>query len=297
MLKKVAYIVILISFFSACKGPNNELDMPGYEMATGDFQIPEDAMEDIIQNISSPIEMAALIKDLGLAFSDQYLSNLDNVDNYASSFKMAYTLGMLGADLGYLNVYERTGASVSYLAAINRLADGLKVSQFFDFNTIKRLATSNSNLDSLIFMSVHSFNKMDSHLQKTNRSNLSALMIAGVWIEGMYQITQVSVDQSDPILSEYIGEQKHILNNLLLILKNFERDDQFAAIIADYEELKKSFENVSITYEISDPEPVEQENGMLIVIQQETSIVSISDEVLSEIIEKTKTLRNKHQML
>ena len=210
---------------------------------------------------------------------------------------MAYTLGMLGADLGYLNVYERTGASVSYLAAINRLADGLKVSQFFDFNTIKRLATSNSNLDSLIFMSVHSFNEMDNHLQSTNRSNLSALMIAGVWIEGMYQITQVSIDQSDPILSEYIGEQKHILSNLLLILRNFERDDQFAAMIADYEDLKKSFENVSITYEISDPIPVEQENGMLIVIQQETSIVSISDEVLSEIIEKTKTLRNKHQML
>ncbi|MCF8381524.1 MAG: hypothetical protein K9H49_18265 [Bacteroidales bacterium] len=297
MLKKVAYIIILILVFYSCKGPNNELNMPGYELASGDIQIPEEAMEDIIQNISSPIEMAALIKDLGLNFSDQYLSNLDLVDNYSSSFKMAYTLGMLGADLGYLNVYERTGSSVSYLAAINKLADGLKVSQFFDFNTIKRLATSNSNLDSLIFMSVHSFNEMDKHLQLTDRSNLSALMIAGVWIEGMFQVTQVSLSQKDPVLSEYIGEQKLILNNLLLILKNYERDDQFAAIIKDYEELKKSFSKVDITYEISDPEPVEQEDGMLMVVQQETSIISISDNVLSEIIEKTKTIRNKHQLL
>lgn len=296
MLKKVVYIVIIILVFSSCKGPNNELNIPGYELDSGYIQIPKEAMEDIIQNISSPIEMAALIKDLGLAFSDQHLSNLDNVDNYASSFKMAYTLGMLGADLGYLNVYGRTGSSVSYLAAINRLADGLKVSQFFDFNTIKRLATNNSNLDSLIFMSVHSFNEMDKHLQLTDRSNLSALMITGVWIEGMYQITQVSLDKTDPILSEYIGEQKVILNNLLLVLKNFERDDQFAAIIEDYEDLKNSFEKVSITYEISDPEPVEQ-GGMLVIIQKETSIVNISDEVFLEIIEKTKTIRNKHQML
>lgn len=297
MLKQIAYIAILLLFLSGCKGRNNELNMPGYELASGDIQIPEEAMEDIISNISSPIEMAALIKDIGLPFSDQFLSNLDMVDNYASSFKMAYTLGMLGADLGYLNVYERTGSSVSYLAAINKLSDGLKVSQFFDFNTIKRLATSNSNLDSLIFMSVHSFNEMDSYLQQTDRSNLSALMVAGVWIEGMYQVTQVSVNHKDPILAEYIGEQKLILNNLLLILKNYERDDQFAALIEDYETLKKSFENVSITYELSSPEPVEQEDGMLMIVQQETSVITISDEVLSDIIEKTKILRNKHQQL
>jgi len=144
---------------------------------------------------------------------------------------------------------------------------------------------------------VHSFNEMDSYLQQTDRSNLSALMVAGVWIEGMYQVTQVSVNHKDPILAEYIGEQKLILNNLLLILKNYERDDQFAALIEDYETLKKSFENVSITYELSSPEPVEQEDGMLMIVQQETSVITISDEVLSDIIEKTKILRNKHQQL
>ena len=268
--------------------------MPGYELAPGEIQITEEAMEDIIQNISSPIEMAALIKDLGLPFSSNNLSDVDEVDIYATSFKMAYTLGMLGADLGYLNVYEKTGSSVTYLTAINKLADGLKVSQFFDFNTIKRLATSNTNIDSLIFMSVHSFNQMDEHLRLTDRSNLSALMVAGVWMEGMYQVTQVSKNQDNQELSEYIGEQKIILSNILFILKNYESDDQFSSLIRDYEDLKTSFEKVIISYELSDPEPVEQEDGMLMIIQQETSIVDISDEVLSEIIDKTKTIRDKH---
>lgn len=293
-MKNSLYILLLIFAISSCKGPNNELNMPGYELAPGEIQITDEAMEDIIQNISSPIEMAALIKDLGLPFSSNNLSDVDEIDNYATSFKMAYTLGMLGADLGYLNVYEKTGSSVTYLAAINKLADGLKVSQFFDFNTIKRLATSNANLDSLIFMSVHSFNQMDEHLRLTDRSNLSALMVAGVWMEGMYQVTQVSKIQKNDELAEYIGEQKLILSNILFILKNYESDDQFSSLIEDYEDLKKSFEKVLISYELSDPEPIEQEDGSLLIIQQETSIVNISDEVLLEIIDKTKMIRDKH---
>lgn len=292
----VIFLSILL-LMTACKNRNNALDMPGYELAPGELEISEEAMGDIIENISSPIEMAALIKGMGLPFLSQNLTNLDEIDNYASSFKMAYTLGMLGADLGYLNVYEKTGTSISYLSAINRLADGLKVSQFFDFNTIKRLATSNSSLDSLIFMSVHSFNQMDDHLRKTDRSNLSALMVTGVWLEGMYQVTQVFNVQQNTELAEYIGEQKLILSDLLLILENYSKDDQFAVIIKDYKDLKSIFEKVTITYEMGAPEAIEQEDGMLLIVQQESSIVNISPEVLKEIIVKTKSLRDKHLMM
>jgi hypothetical protein len=296
MLNRYIYILSLLLLISGCKNRNNELNVPGYELDTGEIEISQEAVDDIIQNISSPIEMAALIKDLGVSFDNNNLSDLDEVDNYSTSFKMAYTLGMLGADLGYLNVYEKTGSSVSYLTAINRLADGLKVSQFFDFNTLKRLATSNTNLDSLIFLSVHSFNQMDEHLRETDRSNLSALMISGVWMEGMYQVTQVIKKENNPELAEYIGEQKLILNNLILILQNYERDDQFAALIEDYNQLKKVFEKVEITYEVGDPE-TREENGMLVVVQEEQSTVNISDEALNEIIEKTALIRDKHLMM
>ena len=293
MRKYIKLSLLILIILSACKSRNNELDMPGYEMDTGEIQIPEEALSDIIQNISSPIEMAALVKDLGVPFDNDNLINTDNIHSYSTNFKMAYTLGMLGADLGYLNVYNKTGSSVSYLSAINKLADALKVSQFFDFNTIKRLATSNSSLDSLIFLSVHSFNQMDEHLRETDRSNLSALMIAGIWIEGMYQVTQVVKNQSNEELAEYIGEQKLILNDLLLILNNYSRDDQFASLIYDYEKLKNIYDQVKITYETGEPE-TREEDGMLVVVQEEKSIVDISDDVLDSLIDVIAIIRNKH---
>jgi len=298
MFKHLTYILaafLLLS--SACNNrKNNELNVPGYELGQGEVKIPEEAMSDIIQNVSSPIEMAAFIKDQGIPFNSDLLLDPQHSDSHATSFKMAYTLGMLGADLGYLNVYDKSSGSVNYLTSINRLADGLKVSSFFDFNTIKRLATSNSSLDSLIYLSVRSFNEMDKHLRETDRSNLSALMIAGIWIEGMYQATQSAKVDSDPKLAEYIGEQKLILNDLLLILNNYKRDDQFARLIEDYTSLKNSFENVEITYEIGEPESKEV-NGMLVIVQNETSNVDISKQTLNDITETIRKVRAKHVIM
>jgi hypothetical protein len=87
-------------------------------------------------------------------------------------------------------------------------------------------------------------------------------MVAGVWIEGMYLITQVAKEKPDPQLAEYIGEQKVTLNDLLVILKNYEKDDQFAALIKDFEQLKNVFEKVNITYKMGEPKAVEKD-GML----------------------------------
>lgn len=293
MIKKFSYILILFLLITSCKvKPKEDLSVLGVELEQGNLKISGQAMDEIIENISSPIEMANIVKDLGVPFSSRYLSSLDNIDNHSSGFKMAYKLGILGADLGYLNVYKKTGTSVSYLAAISKISDGLKINQFFDFNTMKRLATSNSDIDSLMYITLHSFNQMDDHLRVTDRSNLSALMVTGVWIEGMYLTTQVVKEKPDTSLAQYIGEQKVILNDILLVLKNYERDPQFAELIKDLELIKADFDYVKITYEMGEPKAIEKD-GMLMIVQQEKSIVYIPNDVLSKIIETTARVRNK----
>lgn len=292
-MKNFSLLLALILMMASCKLNNNQTEVTDYESDSGNIEISREAIDDIIQNISSPIEMAALVNDLGVPFDEDNLVQLDEVDDYSGTFEMAYALGMLGADLGYLNIYNRTGSSVRYLRAINRFADGLEISEFFDFNTIKYLATNSSNLDSLIFLSVRSFNEMDNQLRETGRTDLSALMITGVWIEGMYQLTQVTKKHFTPDLAEYIGEQKTILNNLLIILENFEEEAKFAVLLEDYMKLKEAFDSVKISYEIGEPETMERD-GMLIVVQQEKSQVELEPDVLEEIIEITANIRNKH---
>lgn len=297
MIKRIFALLVVSLLIFACKSggtgkSEDEFAVPEDIVNEGVLEISEEVMQDIVQNISSPVEMASLVKSLNANFSSKYLAPTDQVDELTTSYQQAFHLGIYAADLGYLNIYNKTNSVIDYITAIKTLADGVRVGQFFDFTTLKRLAQSNQNLDSLMYISVHSFNQMDKYLRTDNRSNLSTLMVTGVWIEGLYLATQVAKSDPHPEIAERIGEQKIIMDQLMLILQNFKSDKYFAKLIADLSIIKDEFSDVTITIEKGEPEAIE-EDGMLVIVQKDVSIVNISDEKLNSIIEKTEQIRNK----
>lgn len=299
MSKRLIYILLPLLIFAACRSDqkkstdfSKEFEVPDSVIYEGDLEISEQAMEEIVQNISSPVEIAALIKAVGVPYSNQYLATTDYVDNYNTSFKQALGLGIFGADLGYQNMYNKTGGVIDYIQAIKTLADGIRVGQFFDFTTLKRLATNNQNLDSLMYISVQNFNQMDRYLRENKRSNLSSLIVAGVWIESMYLLGEVIKESPNAELSEKIGEQKIILGNLMILLRNYERDPKFKELIDDLTEIQEVYKDVVITLEKGEPEMVE-EDGMLVIKQNDKQDIEISQETLFKIIDKTVEVRNK----
>jgi hypothetical protein len=297
MIRKTVLFVLSLILITSCQSKKGKLSDSGFEIPdsleiAADQQISEEAMEEIVQNVSSPIEMAALIKEIGTPFSIDYLATTDFVDRYNTSYQMAYILGVFGADLGYMNIYDKNTQILDYLTAINKLADGIYVGQFFDFATLKRLATSRENLDSLMYISVNSFNNMDFYLRENQRGQLSALMITGIWVEGMYLATQVARKNANPLLYQRIGEQKLNMNNLFLILNAYKSQKNIQDLIDVLNEIKIEFDQVEITYEMGEPETVEQD-GMIMIVQNEKSIVHITDEQMQKIIRITEKVRNQ----
>jgi len=294
MFKQLLLLLIFIFLMVACgQRSSNNLEVNMDDMDTGELQISSETMDEIIQNLASPIEVAALINELNIPYSTRYLADPGSLSTNTTSFEMAYYLGALSADLGYLNMYEKTGTAINYLSTISQLADALQIGQFFDFATIRRLATTSSDLDSLMFISVNSFNNMDEYLRKTGRSNLSALMIAGVWIEGLYLATQVARENSNEELRSMIGEQKLVLNDLLLVLNNYSNEVAIVRYINDLEIIKNAYDNVKITYKVGEPQTIE-EDSMLTVVQSESSQVTMSEKTLKQIIQLTEQVRNMH---
>ncbi len=255
--------------------------------------LSREAIDDIVQNIGSPVEMSALLLELKVPFIAEHLASVEEAENLSTNFQKALRLGIYGADLGYLNIYEKTGTAVETLSTINKLADGLRVGQFFDFETLKNLAINKSNIDSLLFLSVHSYNEIDKYLRENQRGHLSALMITGVWLEAQYLACQIVNDYPHLDLKNRIGEQKIILNDLLMLLRPYnESSDEYSALYNDLELLKREYTDVSITFTPGEPETVEKD-GRLVVVQNEESNVAISDDILESIIQKTEEIRNK----
>jgi hypothetical protein len=291
----VYLMIILVVAAGSCKpggqGKDAGDEIPDSVLNAG-VEISEEVMQDIVQNISSPVEMAAMIKDLGVPYSNRYISPTDRVGNLTTSFQQSLNLGIYAADLGYLNMNNKTSAVIDYLTAIKTLSDAIKVGQFFDFTMLKRLATNSKNLDSLMYISVHSFNQMDKYLHSNNRTNLSALMVTGVWIEGLYLGTQVYKISPNKELAERIGEQKLTLDQLMLILDKFQKDKQYTKLLEELQLLKTLFNSVNIFIEKGEPQMIEVD-GMLTIIGGDKSIIEITPELLSSIIATTEQVRNR----
>ena len=229
-----------------------------------------------------------MLQTLQVPFSQNYLAESIDANKQSTNFDKALKLGILGADFGYLNMYEKTGSSLDVLSSIRKIAEDIKVGQFFDFESIKRLSKNKSNLDSLLFISIDSYNKIDNYLRSNDRGQLSALMIIGVWIEGQYLATQVVSVYPNKMLSDRIGEQKIILNDLLLLMSPYcNRDPEFTSLCKDMQDIKDKYRDIRITYTQGDPVSVEKDGGLTIK-QTETSVVTMSKEQLMVLLKLLK---------
>lgn len=291
----ISVLAVVLTIFS-CRNnsrKSEEFVLANTDSLTASVNPEVDAMEEIYRNFSSPLEIANLFQVMGVPFSPSYLASSLNANEQTTSFQKALYLGILGADLGYLNMYEKTGTAIELVSSVKKIADGLNVGQFFNFETIKRISLNKSNLDSLLFLSVDSYSRMDEFLRKNNRSQLSSIMIVGVWIEAQYFATQVMKQYPGHLLRERIGEQKYFLEDLIRNVAPYcDNDKEFATVCSYLRDIASKYENIKISYTKGDPSSSEKD-GILVVTQTETSMVEMTDEQLAEIIDITGNVRNK----
>ncbi len=290
--------VILLIFVCSCRNSNTGHVGIGFPAAdslpAGEVaELSYEAVTDIVQNMASPVEISSILQEMQIPFTAEYLAPTQESDRLTSNFQKAVMLGIYGADLGYLNIYGKTGNSVEVLSTIKKLADGLGVGRYFDFETLRRLSVNKSNLDSLLFMSVNSYNQIDEFLRENDRASVSALMIAGIWIEGQYLATQVALVHPDRILTDRIGEQKMILGDLLMLLRPYrESSAEYNSLCNMMEGINKAYHDVHISYRLGEPETAEQD-GRLVMVQHEESIVEMNVSQLEEIAGVSEEVRNK----
>ena len=111
MKLKLNFLIIAILVVFACGNSGtkgNEFVFPEADsipLSEAEKLSPE-AIEDISKNISSPVEIANLLQLLEVPFSQEYLASSIDANKESTNFNKAMKLGILGADLGYLEGIE-----------------------------------------------------------------------------------------------------------------------------------------------------------------------------------------------
>jgi hypothetical protein len=296
-LEKVLVFIIAICL-TACSGNKTEKDKIDVSSLLdesekgGSLEISAESMNSIIGSIPSPLEIATVIKQSGTTFNEGYLNLQENSQLYTTNLEKALGIGIYSGDLGYINIYEKSYLTVNYLSTIKSLAEDINIGQFFDFSTIKRMASNSDKIDSLIYLSTLNFNKMDEFLRNQKRSNMSILMVTGTWAEGFYIATRNYKETKNKDVMEWIGYQKIIVDQLLLGLSAYRDSPYFQKIINDMNSLKDIYKNISLVYVYHEPTSYEADGG-LVIVDKSTSSVIITPEQVDQICDLVGAMRTR----
>ncbi|MCC7050805.1 MAG: hypothetical protein IT239_03380 [Bacteroidia bacterium] len=288
----IIYLLLAVIMVVSCNSnkPKEDVDFNDSAKVANNAHVNSVLVHAIVKSMPPPVELTSFIKDNGVSFNSSVLNTTDNRNKYASVPERALALGIYGADLGYINFFEKTYESLDYLNTVKDIAEQLNIGQFFDFSTLKRLALNKESIDSIIFITTDNFEKMNVYLTKQNRGNVSAFMLIGGWIESMHLVCNAAGQQNNRLLVEQVGEQKVVLDELLILLGLFKEDKDFERLTVYFNELKPLFEQVTVNYEYREP-ITKESNGMLIVEDNSKKEVIISDATFQAINKKIEEIR------
>jgi hypothetical protein len=155
------------------------------------------------------------------------------------------------------------------------------------------LATNSKNLDSLLLITTQNFNSINHYLQTQSRANLSVLLLIGGWVEAMQITCQVAAkDLKNKELQEKIGEQKIILEQIVLLLSFYKDDANMASLLNDMNELKVAFDKINITYTYKES-TMEIIDGVAVIKDNSSTTINVTNEDIEAIRNLTNLIRNK----
>lgn len=289
-VKIFIFSLITASFvFSGCGGDSGKTEEEKEGAKLDSARATLFQVGDELFSIPSPIQTAVLIKATGANFDKEMLNDASRAATYSTRVQRSLNLGVYGADLAYITMYDQTQAAISYLNASRKIADELGVSSAFDEAMLNRFQANLGRKDSLLILVAEAYRSSDSYLKNNERDDVGSLILAGGWIEALYFATQVAKTTNNPEVNRRIGEQKNTLENLIKLLQKYNNNEEFAEIVDELINLYSLFDEVEYVYTFE--KPVTDANKKLTVVNSKSDI-KISAEQLEAINMKIGEIRN-----
>lgn len=287
---KVLALLVASVFIYSCGGSKET------ETTTSDDLPDTDTVKAMALNIGgelfsvpSPIQTALLIQKSGVTYDKTILNPGSKNGQYSSDFSKAMNLGIYGADLGYVSMYNQTQDALGYLGAVKQLADKLGVSAAFDQQTMKRINDNISNKDSMLVLVGIAYRASDSYLKTNKRTEISSLILTGGWIESMhFSILAYKQKPTDEIKFR-IAEQKQALGSIIKLITSHNLPVA-ADLVADLEKLAKVYDGITTKYNYVEPTTDEAKK---ITYINSTTEINITPEQISQIAEQITAIREK----
>jgi hypothetical protein len=217
--------------------------------------------------IPTPVEVTTMLNDAGASYISGLPNPVENADSYITEASKALNLGVYGTDLSYACTYNNAQQINLYLEKFHKLTEDLGVKSLVNKKLVQRVEQNISNLDSMHAIISNSYYDTFDYLNENDKGDVSVLVLAGGWIEGLYISTQLAksaIDKEEMLRG--ITEQKSSFKELLtLTLAYKEKNEAIEEIYRDLILLEDIFNSMTAG------EPISEEN--LNVLSEKIEII------------------------
>ncbi len=291
-IKSVFLLAALAVVVGACHNNRSKQNMSSVESSiavsvdTGSQTIK---FGNTLFSLPSPYQLTMMVKNADVKFNESLMNPVGNNSNYTLQFKKCVNLGVYGADLAYLNIYEQMPLVMKVFSVAKVLATDLDLLVTFNSELVNRVEKNIDNNDSLLYIMTNTYRDVDIYLKESHRQKEGALILAGGWVEAMYILTQLAVETKNQELIQHVGESKQPLDNLVKILTPYYSDNKEVKELLDaLMDLTNDFEGVEQSYTYKVPE-IDAENKVTVI--KSVSKVVVKDADLQNIAKKIKIIR------
>jgi len=239
-------------------------------------------------SLPSPVQMSLLLKNEIGIFNEEMMSNPEGIVNFSTTYKKAINMGVFGADLGYATIFENSTTALSYLSAVEKLAEDLGIANAFDESLVQRFIDNGNEADSMLVIMSDGYRHGDKFLKNNDQHDVATLILTGGWVESLYFAISSYEQKQTQEIANRIGEQKSALVTIIDLLEGYNTDQFYTDLINELKDLKTDFDNIKFNYQFIEPQ-TDKENGITYI--KSKTAVSIDKETMTNIIVKVKSIR------
>jgi len=291
------YLLLLLGFILlySCNSADKGNQVKSAKMIVEQSSESKEKVENIkriFYTLPSPLELTILFKKEGIEYQPERMHDVEAKERYTYSVKKALNLGVYGADLSYAGLFTNRIEAIKVFKTTQELASDLGIEQTFQKKFILRLEQSPDNRDTLLAVISDFFLENDIYLKESKQQDISTLVLAGGWIEGMYLgSTMLAEDANREGIREVISNQRNSLHNLIILLQNLDKSEEVDNIVRSITKLEKHFIEIPIQ-KVESTDVYKDEEGVLHIDDNKAQNITLSDSTFQIIKKKITAIRN-----
>jgi hypothetical protein len=202
----------------------------------------QNEIEENVYPLPTSAEVIKMLTDLEVGFTFGITNPTENVKKYFQHPSKAINLGVYGADLSYVTLYNMNQEVLNYLEVIQQLAAELNMSQVYDRTFYDSIKVNFDKRDKLVDLLTEKFNDTYNFLRRNDQQALALLVVGGAWVEGMYLTTHVTeVSYNSPGFSKVLLDQKDSFNTYMEITQPYLSNPALSDFIRKLDPIKNIY--------------------------------------------------------